>query len=86
MTFNQIEFGGVFYIDGAPYQCFKKHGRLITAIELDRVTMAHVPDAQDISGIGLRTTLFSDMRINANNATLLECEAYMQELKAMNHG
>lgn len=82
MTFNQIEFGDVFHIDGAPYQCFKKHGRLITCLELD-ANMQHVPDPQDISGLGLRTTLFSDMRVNSNNATQQECADYLLTLKIL---
>lgn len=83
MTFNQLNYGDVFFIDGAPFQCFKKHGRLITCLLLT-TDMQHVPDPQDVSGTGLATTLFSDLRINTNNATPGECADYLQELKTSN--
>lgn len=84
MTFAELNYGDVFYIDGVPFQCFKKHDRLVTCLLLD-ADMQHVPDPQDISGLGIKTTLYSDLRVNTNNATPRECEAYMQELKILNY-
>lgn len=82
MTFDQLNYGDVFYIDGAPYQCFKKYSRICTAIVLDPVTYQHVPDPKEDTGI--KTTLYSDMRINTNNATPQECADYLLTLRILN--
>lgn len=83
MTFNNLQYGDVFYIDGAPFQCFKKHGRIAACLVLDD-NMQHVPAPQDVWGFGLLTTVYSDMRINANNATAQECADYLVQLRAQN--
>lgn len=82
MTFSELQYGDVFHIDGAPYQCFKKHERIVTCLNLDPATMQHVPDPKD--ALGLKTTLFSDLRVNTNNATPQECADYQTALKLRN--
>lgn len=83
MTFSELNYGDVFYIDGAPFQCFKKYSRICTALVLDPVTFQHVPDV--IFG-GLTTTVVSDLRINTNNATPQQCSDYLLNLKPSDDG
>lgn len=80
MTFDQLQYGEVFRIDGAPYQLYRKSSRIASALVLSE-DYNHVPDPGDSSGFGLATTLFSDLRINTNNATPEECAAYRETLK-----
>lgn len=83
MTFTQLQHGDVFYIDGAPFQCFKTHGRIAACLVLD-ADMQHVPAARDVWGFGLQTSVFSDLRINTNNASAQECADYLVQLRALN--
>lgn len=84
MTFTELKHGDVFYIDGAPYQCYRVYGRLASCLVLTP-DMQHIPHATDASGFGLRTTVFSDLRINENNATPAECAAHLETIKAMHN-
>jgi hypothetical protein len=80
MTFKQLQYGDVFYIDSMPYQLYHKSQRIASALILTE-DYDHIPDPTDSSGFGLATTVFSDLRINTNNATREECEAYLNQLK-----
>lgn len=83
MNYNDLKFGDVFFIDGKPYQCYRKHERIAGALVLDE-NMQHIPDPTDTSGLGLRTTVYSDLRINTSNATPEECAAYLDQLRQRN--
>jgi hypothetical protein len=84
MTFEQLNYGDVFYIDGSPFQCYHKHGRIVSCIYLEE-GLDHVEDSADSSGFGLKTTVFSDLRVNRNNATPAECINYLSTLRILNH-
>lgn len=82
MTFEQLQRGEVFRIDGLPYQCYRKSQRIVSAMVLD-ADYNHVRDLNDSSGFGFATTLFSDMRVNTNNATPAQCNDYLTKLKSI---
>jgi hypothetical protein len=83
MTFEQLQYGDVFIIDGAYFQVFRKHGRIVGALLLTE-DMQHVPAPGDCCGFGLASTVYSDLRVNRNNATPAECSAYLETLSAAN--
>ena len=75
MTFEQLHYGDVFRIDGAPFQTWRKGERIVIAIPLTE-DYDHMRDAQ---GEPL-TEAFSDLRINKNNATTQQCADYLNTL------
>lgn len=81
MTFTNLTHGTVFQVDGAYYQTYRVHGRIVSCLVLDKA-WHHVPDPDDRSGLGLKTTLFSDLLVNRYNATPAECLAYLETVRA----
>lgn len=85
MTFNDLQPGDRFAIDGAYYEAKAKGERIVIAYKLARDVLSYkaacppmysrIPDPEDLTGDEYLTDAFSDLRVNKNNATLEELQA-----------
>lgn len=93
MLFEDLTPGERFNIDGAYYEVKSIYGRIVMCYVLQNIEvrgycdevlpdLARIPDPQDLTGYEYLTTLFSDLRVNANNATPDELE-YLKNLKLL---